>query len=131
MGVSMKIGFKIVITFLFVILGIFIIAFFTQYMTTGTNFFNTLSLVFSDKCQASVTLEIVSGCTIKAKILTSNCLNKEYRISENSCSNDAKCYNMIDYDSFQASCVWTDSSGSHKYVLCIDNKQKDSASMTC
>lgn len=127
----MKFGFKLIITFLFVILGIFLIAFFTQYITSGTNFFNTLGLVFSDKCQASITLEIISECTIKAKIITSNCLDKEYRISEDSCSSNAKCYSMINYDSFQASCVWTDSSGSHKYLLCVDGKEKDSTSLTC
>lgn len=128
---NMKIGLKLISTFLFVILGIFIIAFFAQYITSGTNFFETLGMVFSDKCQASITLEIVSECTLKAKILISNCLGKEYRISEDSCSSDAKCYGTINYDSFQASCAWADSSGSHKYVLCVDNKQKDSASMTC
>ena len=128
---KMKSGLKLVSTFVLVILGIFIIAFFSQYITTGTNFFQTLGIVFSDKCQASVTLETVSGCTLKAKILISNCLDKEYKISEDSCSSDAKCYGTVNYDSFQASCAWTDSSGSHKYVLCVDNKQKDSTSITC
>jgi len=127
----MKVELKVVSTFVLIILGIFIIAFFAQYITTGTNFFETLGVVFSDKCQASITLENLGGCTIKAKILTSNCLDKKYRISEDSCSSNAKCYSMINYDSFQASCVWTDSSGSHKYLLCVDGKEKDSTSLTC
>ena len=131
MGVNMKIGLKVISSFVFIILGIFIIAFFSQYVTTGTNFFETLGVVFSDKCQGSITLETLSGCTMKAKILTSKCLDKEYRISEDSCSSDAKCYGTINYDSFQASCAWADSSGDHKYVLCVDNKQKDSVSVAC
>ncbi|MDI6826221.1 MAG: hypothetical protein QMD36_03445 [Candidatus Aenigmarchaeota archaeon] len=127
----MKIGLKIVSTFVFVILGIFIIAFFAQYITTGTNFFETLGMIFSEKCRASLSLETVSGCTMKARILSSNCLGKEYKISEDSCSSDARCYGTINYDSFQASCAWTDLSGSHDYILCVDGKKKDSKSITC
>jgi hypothetical protein len=131
MRVRMRIVWKVLSTFVFVILAIFVISFFTQYITTGTNFFETLGVVLSEKCKASLSIETVSGCTMKAKILTSNCLDREYKVSRDSCSGDVKCSDVINYESFQASCAWTDSPGTHKYVLCIDDKQKDSASITC
>ena len=49
----MKTGLKVISTFVFVILGIFVIAFFAQYITSGTNFFETLGMVFGEKCQGS------------------------------------------------------------------------------
>jgi len=121
---------KIGLTFVLILLGIFFIAFLVQYETTGTNFFETLGVVFREKCQASLSVSTTGECIVKAKILISNCLGKTYQISKDSCSGDSKCYGTINYDSFQASCAWKDS-GNKNYVLCVDNKQKDSASLTC
>jgi len=122
---------KIGLTFILIVLGIFIIAFFTQYITTGTNFFETLGVVFREKCQASLSISTTGECTVKTRILVSNCLGKTYQISKDSCSGDAKCYDTINYESFQAGCVWKDNPGTNKYVLCVDKRQKDSASVTC
>jgi hypothetical protein len=122
---------KIGLTFILIVLGIFVIAFFVQYETTGTNFFETLGIVFREKCQASLSISTTSECNVKTKILISNCLDKTYQISKDSCSGDTKCYGTINYDSFQASCAWRDSSGTKNYVLCVDNRQKDSAFVTC
>ena len=121
---------KIGLTFVLILLGIFFIAFLVQYETTGTNFFETLGVVFREKCQASLSVSTTGECIVKAKILISNCLGKTYQISKDSCSGDSKCYGTINYDSFQASCAWKDS-GNKNYVLCVDNKQKDSAVLTC
>ena len=121
---------KIGLTFVLIVLGIFFIAFLVQYETTGTNFFEALGVVFREKCQASLSVSTTGECIVKAKILISNCLGKTYQISENSCSGDSKCYGTINFDSFQASCAWKDS-GNKNYVLCVDNKQKDSAVLTC
>lgn len=122
---------KIGLTFIVIILGIFIIAFFFQYATTGTNFFETLGVVFKEKCQASLSISTTGECTVKAKILISNCLDKAYQISKDSCSGDTKCYGTINYDSFQASCAWKDNPGTKNYVLCVDGKNKDSAYVNC
>jgi len=122
---------KIGLTFIILVLGIFFIAFFAQYMTKGTNFFETLSFAFREKCSASLSIETTSTCTVKAKILISNCLNKNYQISKDSCSGDSRCYGTINYDDFQASCAWNDNNGNSDYVLCVDNKEKDSASVIC
>jgi hypothetical protein len=121
---------KIGLTFVLLILGIFLISSLVQYTTTGTNFFETLSFVFREKCSASLSLS-TAGCNYKAHFLVSNCLDKTYTISRNSCSGETKCYGIINYDSFQASCAWSDSPGVNKYVLCIDDKEKDSASLIC
>jgi hypothetical protein len=121
---------KIGLTFILLVLGIFIIAYFTQYATTGTNFFETLGVVFRERCSASLSIS-TNECNVKANILVSNCLGKTYKISKDSCSGDAKCYGTINYDSFQASCAWKDSLGSSDYVLCVDNKQKDSFPVAC
>jgi hypothetical protein len=128
-----KYGLSIVLLFFLILSGIFFSAFLAQYFESGTNFFENLAMVLKGRCSGSLDLS-GSGtgtCFIKAKVLTSGCTGKAYRVSEDSCFGPAKCQGTIGYEHFQAACGWSVSSGSHKYVLCIDGKQKDSKSITC
>ena len=124
---------RIVITFLFVVIAIFSIAFLIQYFIEGTNLFKTLGFLFSSKCSASLSLSSSekNACLIKAKILTNDCKGKEYQIREGSCFGSVRCEGSIGYESFQASCGWMSGPGDHHFVLCIDGVQKDLVKMSC
>lgn len=122
---------KIVLYFVGILIAIFVVASFVQYLSTGTSLFENLAIVFTEKCSGSLSLSTTgTECVVKARIITSRCNGKTYQIRETSCLGNVKCYGIINYDSFQASCAWSDS-GSHKYVLCVDNRQKDSGTVTC
>jgi hypothetical protein len=124
---------SVVLLFVLIFSGVFFFAFLTQYIEAGTNFFQDLSVILSRRCSGSLTLSS-SGegtCLVKAKVLTSGCKGKTYKISEGSCFGPTKCYGMVGYESFQAACVWSTPHGDYSYSLCIDNKREDSKSISC
>jgi hypothetical protein len=124
---------SVIFLFVLIVSGIFFFAFLAQYIEAGTNFFQDLSIILSGRCSGSLTLSSSGDgtCVVKAKVLTSRCEGKDYQISEDSCLGSTKCHGMINYEHFQVACRWSVPSGSYRYVLCVDEKQKDSKSITC
>jgi hypothetical protein len=65
-----KYGYRILETaflFMIILLGIFVTAFIAQYVSTGTNFVEDLSIVLSERCSGSLYLSTTDECTVKAK----------------------------------------------------------------
>lgn len=121
---------RIIIFYVLIMLFAFVMAFLTQYTFTGTNFFEGLGILPRDGCSGSLSISN-SGCVFKTKISLNDCLGKTYEVREDSCLGNLKCKGSIDYNSIQSTCGWKDSPGNHKYVLCVENKLKDSVSKTC
>ena len=124
------------ISFVFIVLIIIIFAtsLLIQFPSIRSNFFTYLSIVPTvDECQGSLELSSssINECLIDAKIVTDGCLGRNYQIRENSCSGGILCQDSIEYDSFQATCVWAVPSSNYRYVICVNNKQKDSKSVMC
>lgn len=86
-----------------------------------------------DNCKGSLSLSSSGrgNCMIKAQILASNCFGKKYQIREDNCQGSVRCEDTVSYDYFQATCGWFAMTGTHKYALCIGNKERDSAPVTC
>lgn len=121
---------RIIIYYVLIMICAFFIASLAQYIFTGTNLFVGLGILPKGECSGSLSISN-SDCTFKAKISMNGCLEKTYEVKEDSCFGNLKCKGLADYDSAQSTCGWKDSSGSHNYVLCIENKLKDSISRMC
>jgi hypothetical protein len=121
---------KIIFFYVLIMICVLFISFLTQYIFTGTNLFEGLGVLPINKCSGSLSIS-KTGCVFKAKISMNGCLGKTYEIKENSCLGSVKCKGLVGYDSTQTTCGWKDSSGSRKYVLCVDNELKDSVLKTC
>ena len=126
--------YKIIFGFIILLIIFFITLLFIQFPSTRANLLTYLGIFpTADKCQGSLELSSsgITTCTVKAKVIANGCQGINYQIREKSCSGSIKCQDNINYDSFQASCAWTVHSGVHRYVLCVNNKQKDSESVMC
>ena len=125
---------KIIFVFTLILISILILSILIQFPSTRTNLFNYLGIVQPiDRCRGSIELysSCLSKCTIEARIITDGCKGKDYQIRENSCSGTISCQDIVAYDSFQTTCVWTAYSGYYNYVLCVDNIQKSSNKVKC
>lgn len=125
---------KMSFIFVLLLIGILVFSLLIQFPSTRTNLFAYLGIVpREDKCSGTLSLSSsgTEKCLVDAKILTEGCLGRNYQIRENSCSGGILCQDTISYDSFQATCAWAVPSGSYRYVLCVDNRQKDSVSIMC
>jgi len=121
---------KVIVYYVVILICALVIAFVAQYIFTGTNLFVGLGILPWKECSGSLSISN-SGCMFKAKISVTGCAGKTYEVKEDSCFGSLKCDGSADYDSIQATCAWRDSSGNHKYVLCVGNELKDSVSKTC
>lgn len=121
---------KIILLYVAIMLCAFFIAFLIQYILTGSNFFEGLGLLPKDECSGSLSISN-TGCVFKAKISLHDCIGKTYEVREDTCSGNLRCEEAVYYDSVQSTCGWKDSSGNHEYVLCVEGKLKDSASISC
>jgi hypothetical protein len=125
---------KISFAFVLLLIGIFVSSLLIQFPSTRSNFFAYLGIVpKEDKCSGTLSLSTSGSnkCLVDAKIVTEGCLGRNYQIRENSCSGGILCQDTVSYDSFQATCAWGVPSGDYRYVLCVNNKQKDSGTMRC
>ena len=124
---------RIAILFVGILVVIFITSFLFQKFTRGVTFSEYLGFVFGTRCMTTLTLRKTEPCLIKARILANNCYGSRYEIREDSCSGEVKCEGNIDFNYFQANCVWNEREGSglHTYVLCIDGKRSFTALINC
>ena len=125
---------KISLIFVILVIAILVTSLLIEFPSTRSNFFAYLGIVpREDKCSGTLSLSTSGSnkCTVNAKIITEDCLGRNYQIRENSCSGGILCQDTVSYDSFQATCAWAVPSGNYRYVLCVDNTQKVSRVMTC
>jgi len=123
---------RIILTLVVIFGSVFGLASLLQYYFTGTNLFETLGFIISDKCSATLTLSKQSNaCLFDVKIITENCNNRFYELKEGSCFGETKCSGIIGYDSFQSKCTIEGKKGINKYSLCISGREKDKVIIEC
>jgi hypothetical protein len=113
---------------------ILVLSLYIQFPSMRSNFFAYLGIVpMGNKCSGTISVSIsgLNKCTLEARIMTNGCTGNNYQIRENSCSGSILCQDNINYDSFQATCAWVVFSGNYKYVLCVNNRQINSANVVC
>jgi len=120
-----------------IIIAIVLVAVFAVWISNFINlesgFTNRLGVFAVDTCSGSLTLNVYGKerCTVKGQVLTSECYGKKYQIRENDCSGSLLYEDRVLYDHFQSTFSWFTLKGTHKYVLCVDGKIKDSGTLTC
>ena len=124
---------RILLIFIIIILGVFLLSIFIQYPDLGKNLSENLGIISVGGCSGTLTISSskTNKCVLSAEAFISVCDKKNYQIRENSCSGEIKCEGYVNYKSFQTACAWETNPGSHKYALCIDKTQKDLETFEC